>query len=134
MAVNAAIENHLGERSDVRGRGKETRVPCDSTHGPGVFVVDLAPDEPLAESRVYFRRRDIFAQLARRIEHGAVHSERVENFAFCKSSSDSPVRRSMISPRRMKPRSEYSTFVPGSRTSGSASTRAKIASCPFASL
>ena len=42
--------------------------------------------------------------------------------------------RSMISPSRMNPRSEYSICVPGSCTSGSAITRARTASWPLASL
>ena len=58
VRVDAAVQNHLREGGDIACGGEQSGVAGDSAHGPGIFVVNFAPDEPLAEGRVVFRGSD----------------------------------------------------------------------------
>ena len=134
VGVDSAIEHHLREDGHIAGRGEKAGMARDAAHGPGIFVVHFAPDQALAKVASFS-----VGAISGRRRRGGLNIERFmpsgSKISRCaKTSSDSPVRRSTISPSRMNPRSEYSICVPGSRTSGSASTRARIASWPFACL
>ena len=81
MRVDAAVENHLGKGGEIAGSGKKSRVAGDAAHGPGIFVVDFALDEPSCDrSRRFPWARFAARNFARRIEERVVHAERGENF------------------------------------------------------
>src|SRR5580658_3639227 len=79
MRVDAAVQDHLRENSGVAGGGKKSGVAGDAAQGPGVFVMDFALQQALAEIDVVFCGCDRGPQLAWRIELGLFHAERSEN-------------------------------------------------------
>lgn len=58
VSVNAAVEEHLAKRGQVRGRAEHAGVTGNAAHGVGVFVMHLALHEVVAEAGVEFRGSD----------------------------------------------------------------------------
>src|SRR6266851_2557720 len=103
VRVNAAIQQHLAKRRQVRRRAEKSRMPRNAADRKRVFV-------------------------GRYIVSWIPSGEKM--LLFAKSSSVLPVNRSMISAIKIIPRSEYTSFVPGSYSSGSAKIFV-IVSCLF---
>src|SRR5579862_6355876 len=80
MRVNTSIQNHLREDGNVSGCRKQTRITCDSAHGPGVLIVNFALNQAFAIAQVILSGRNARATRTRRIEQRSFHSEWRKDF------------------------------------------------------
>src|ERR1700733_2318637 len=79
VSVDAAVQQHLAERCEVRRCTEYARMARDAAYCERVFVVDFALYQPIAQVAVEFSWGDPWPEVFCRPERRVFHAERRKN-------------------------------------------------------
>src|SRR6202044_647157 len=81
----SAIEHAMCESSEVGGGGKNSGMRRNPAQHAGIFVLHFALNNSFPKSSIVLRRRNLYANLRRRIESRIRHRKRREDLALAEA-------------------------------------------------